>query len=363
MRERGFDVTVIASPGPELERVAQREQVRTVAVPMERPIRPAEDAASLAHLLATLRSLRPDIVNASTPKAGLLGMISARALRVPVRIYLLRGLRLETATGAVRRILSSTERITAACAHEVVCNSPSLRDAAVAGGHIPREKTRIIGAGSSNGVEIGRWTRTPARVEHGRSLARAAGIEDDDEVIGFVGRFDVDKGIADLLSAFERVRAKRPRARLLLVGAGFAGDKNDELERKVRSAPGVIVLGRTDDLAPLYARMDVLAFPSYREGFPNVPIEAACAEVPAVGYRSTGVVDAIADGESGTIVAQRDVHALANALERYLADADLRRRHGGAARERAGRLFAREAIWEGWEAYYRARLAARAAQL
>lgn len=362
MRENGFDVTVIASPGPELDRVAEREGVTVRAVTMERPIRPMADARSLVALTVALRALRPDLVVASTPKAGLLGMLAARAVGSPLRIYHLRGLRLETESGRLRAILSATERLASACAHDVVCNSESLREAAVRGGHVPAAKVRVLGAGSSNGVDVERWTSTKERRMAGAVLARAVGIADDDEVIGYVGRFDRDKGIVDLVEAFASVHKERPRARLLLVGGGFAGDEDPAVAAAVEGAPGVISIGKSSDLAPIYARLDVLAFPSYREGFPNVPLEAACAGVPAVGYRSTGVVDAIADGETGTLVTTRDVPALAAALTTYLRDPALRARHGARAIARARRDFAPAVVWRAWADFYRERLSARSSR-
>ncbi len=356
LRERGFDVTVIAGPGPELERVERREGVRVVGLPMERAPNPKADLVSVARLTRELHHLRPDIVNASTPKGGLLGMMAARALRVPVRVYLLRGLRLETAHGNLRRVLSATERIASACAHEVVCVSTSLRDAAVSGGHVDPRKARVLGDGSSNGVDVDRFQRTDDRLRDGKAVLAKHGVTDEDELVGFVGRFDPDKGIGDLLDAMTLVRASRPRAKLLLIGGGFAGDDDEPLAKRIRATPWAIAYGKSDDLAPLYARMDLLAFPSYREGFPNVPLEAACAEVPTVGFAATGVVDAVVDGQTGTIVPMRDVSALAAAITRYLEEPALRRSHGVAARARAAMRFSRATVWTNWEAYYRERL-------
>lgn len=356
LRERGFDVTVVSSPGPELTRVREREGVRVVPFEIPRQMDPARDLVALGRLVPLLRSLRPDIVNASTPKAGLLGMLAARAIAAPVRIYLLRGLRLETTRGAVRKILSGTERVASFCAHEVVCVSRSLRDAATRGGHLAGRRGVVLGEGSSNGVDAARFERTPERVARGRELARAVGIADEDEVIGFIGRLDADKGIADLLDAFRKVRSQRPRARLLFVGGGFADDHHEPLAARIREEQGVVAYGKTDEVAPLVARMAVLAFPSLREGFPNVPLEAASACVPAVGYRSTGVVDAIRDGETGAIVDQHDVPALAAELTRYLEDDGHRAAHGAAARARVLASFTREIVWGNWERYYREHL-------
>ena len=360
MRESGFDVTVIASPGPELDRVREREGVRTLAVPMQREIDPKRDLVALGRVSRAIWDVRPDIVNAGTPKGGLLGMLAARAARVPVRTYLLRGLRLETAQGALRQVLGATERLASACAHDVACVSQSLRDQAVAGGWVPASKAIVVGEGSSNGIEAARFRRTEGRRAEGERRFEALGVAPSDPVVGFVGRLVADKGIADLLDAFELVRREVPSAKLALVGGDFADDAlAPALAARVKHAPGVVTTGRIDDLAPVYARMDVLAFPSLREGFPNVPLEAACAEVPTAGYRSTGVVDAVVDGRTGTLVPQRDAAGLAYALTRYLREPALARSHGAEARARAERSFDRRQVWAAWLEMYRARLAAR----
>ena len=358
LREQGFDVTAIAAPGPALAEVEREEGVATIGVPMERELSPVRDFVSLLRMFFVLRRLRPQIVHAGTPKAALLGMLAAWTLRVPVRIYALKGLRLETLRGMKYHVMAFVERVTAGCATRVFCESPSLRKAYVEGGFASLDKAMVIGPGLPNGLDATRYEKGVYSDEQTAALRSKLGIPAGAPVIGFVGRFVRDKGMVELCDAFESILQHYPEVRLLLVGDFEAGDPvpADYVQRIVNH-PQIVRTGFLADTAPYYPLLDVLAFPSYHEGFPNVPMEAAAAEVPTVGYRATGTVDAVLDGVTGTIVDCGDAAALRTALLRYFDDPELRRRHGAAARLRVTTEFRREPIWNATIAEYRRLLA------
>jgi glycosyltransferase involved in cell wall biosynthesis len=352
LRKAGYQVTLICSPGPQVAEIAD-EGAEFIAVPMEREISALKDLVSVWRLWWALRRVRPDITNVGTPKAGLLGGLAARIAGIPHRVYTLHGLRLETATGWKRRLLTFMERIACRNAHHVRCVSTSLRDRAMQLKLIREEQAYVIGAGSANGIDTAYFRRTPERLKEAEELRRQFNIPGWAQVIGFVGRFTRDKGIAELYRAFVQVKQTFPDARLLLVGDFEEGDPVDEAVRcDLESEPGVIFAGMVKDIPKYYAAMDVLALPTYREGFPNVPLEAQAACVPVVTTRVTGAVDSVLDGVTGTLIPPQDAEALVEALTNLLDNPNKRRSMGEAAACWVEDRFRRELIWEDLTADY-----------
>ncbi|MGQ9542134.1 MAG: glycosyltransferase family 4 protein [Armatimonadota bacterium] len=354
LREHGIEVSVICSPGELLEAFVQKEQVPGYGVEMPRRITPLRDVIALIQLVRILRKVRPHLVHANTPKGGLLGMISAWLCRVPVRIYHIRGLPFLTASGWKRRVLRWSEKIACRLAHSVLCVSHSSRQIAVQEDLCAEDKIRVLASGSGQGVDAdGRFNPARFGEEARRTLRRAIHIPEEATVIGYVGRIVRDKGMEELAKAWTQLRERYPNLHLLLVGDYEPQDPvSDTVRRLFLNDPRVILTGWVSDTAPYYALMDVLALPSYREGFPNTPLEASAMCVPVVATRIPGCVDAVVDGLTGVLVPARDAQALAEAIERYICQPHLRIQHGRAGRERVLREFRQEVLWQALYEHY-----------
>jgi glycosyltransferase involved in cell wall biosynthesis len=341
--ERGFEIHAVASPGPLLERLAQRDGVCGHPVAMSRRIRPWQDLLTVARLWRLLRRVQPHMVHVSTPKAALVGAVAAWLARVPVRVLLLRGLAFEGSTGMRRRLLRAADRIAARLCHKTLCVSPSVLGVARRERIVGDEHACVPGSGMSNGIDAARYD--PHRVC--AADVPCCGDEDRPPVIGFVGRLARDKGLDVIVEAFALVRDEFPEARLLLVGGwDDARPLPPELRRRLESDPQVHIVGEVGDPAPWLKAMSVFVFASMREGFPNAPMEAAAMELPVVAASATGTVDAVVPGVTGALVPQGDARGMAAAICKYLNSADLRRRHGRAARQRVLREFRPERIWQ-----------------
>ncbi len=348
LRARGYHTTIVTSPGPALDAFLASEGCPGFAVDLPRRVTPLQDLAALARLVRIIRKVRPDIVHAHTPKGGLWGMMAATAARVPKRIYHMRGLLLATAKGPSRLVFHVTERVSCNLASRVLCVSHSLRKVAIDFGLTSPDRIQVLLGGSGQGIDA-THEFFPGVVSGERlaTLRSDLSIPADSPIVLFVGRLVRDKGIIDLAEAWRDIVSSVPSARLLLVGPYEPRDPvPPDVRRRLEQDPTVRHVGWTEKPAPYYALANVTVLPTYREGFPNVPLESAAMEVPVVATRIPGCVDAVADGETGTLVSTGSPAALADAILSYLRDPDRAGRHGEAGRKRVLAQFQREKIWD-----------------
>jgi glycosyltransferase involved in cell wall biosynthesis len=356
----GFDVHTISSPGEELDECRRNGSVPIHEIAMQRRISPFADVLALLRLSWKLRRLRPAIVHTHTPKAGLLGMIAASMARVPIRIYTINGLRFSTCSGLRRAVLTAADKISCSLATDVLCVSDSLRQEAVALGVCPAFKARTLGHGASHGVDTNTFDPDQRNSVDRRRIRSRYGLPQDAVVLSYIGRIVRDKGIVELSAAWRVLREEFPNLWLFVCGTPESEDPlSPEVLRTLRDDPRVSFAGETvSDMPAVYAASDVCVLPSYREGLPNVALEAQAMRVPIVATHITGTVDAIRDGVTGFLVEPRDPAALVAALKLLIQDGPLRFRMGVAGRAFVSQHFLEHRVSELLAGDYRGLLAA-----
>lgn len=346
MLGHGWAVTVICGKGSATHD-PWNGSIPIVEIPMVREISPASDLLALVRWIAVLRRLRPSIVSVGTPKAALLGIIAAKLLSVGHRVYLLRGLRLETTGGMKRILLTLTEVFTSACANQVIAVSKSLGDLYAKLRLAPEHKITLIGMGSSHGVDTTRFS--PASTEKRSQLFEEIGLAKGVPVLGFVGRFSRDKGAATLLETAQQLRAKGISTQFLMVGP-----VEDSYETKTAlemENPNTIWLGPVKDPSLYYSVMDLLLLPTAREGFPNVVLEAGASGIPVVTTDATGAVDSVIDRDTGLISSRKD-SSFASHVVTLVEDRELRGKLGSAARTWVSSHYDENLVEQSYELFY-----------
>ena len=352
LREAGFRVTLVSSPGKLLDQTAQREGVEAVAVPIRRTIAPWADLVSLVRLWWLLTVRQPDLTEFSTPKAGLLGSIASLLAGVPRRVYLLRGLKLESTSGLKRRVLLITEKVASYCSQVVLCNSESMRSEVLALGIAPASKLNVLGDGSSNGVDLARFSPGPS------DIRERLGIPLDAPIVGFVGRLTADKGVPELIEAFDTILSGVAEAHLLLVGWFDAAEDalDQRVRRRIEANPRIHCTGFTADAAPYYRVMDLMVLPTWREGFPNAVLEAAATGIPVVTTLCTGSRDSVVPEVTGLLIPPGYPEAISEAVLKILLDEELRLRMGAAARRWVLEHYANDRVLGLLTSYYKSLL-------
>lgn len=308
-----YEVVAVSSPGEKMKVLEEREGVRTVSIPMERRISLVKDFISLLRLIVLFAKERPDMVHSITPKAGLLSMLAAWITRVPVRMHTFTGLVFPTATGKMQKLLIAMDRLTCFCATHINPEGEGVKRDLV-NYNITSRPLHIIANGNVNGIDLEYFDKTPEVVEKACSYKKEGTF-----TFCFVGRMVRDKGINELVHSFLRLYQKDERVRLLLVGP-FEKELDPvlpEVEEHILHHPGICYMGYQNDVRPFLVASDALVFPSYREGFPNVVIQAGAMGLPAIVTDINGCNEIVLPDLNGVIIPSKDEQALYESMKYF----------------------------------------------
>ena len=344
-----FEVTAISADVERLKVYGAKHKVKFFPVEMTRQITPIKDLKALLKLVRFLKNEQPAIVHTHTPKAGIVGMLASKLAGVPIRLHTVAGLPLTEATGKKRELLETVERITYRCATKVYPNSKGLYDFIRARNFTVDTKLKIIGKGSSNGIDTHHFDPELFTEEAKYDFRKELRISTTDFVYVFVGRLVGDKGINELVQAFEICRLKQSRAaKLLLVGP--LESELDPLEastlKLIKENKNIIAVGYQQDVRPYLTISDALVFPSYREGFPNVVMQAGAMGLPSIVTDINGCNEIIEDSKNGLIILRKNIEALVNAMLKIINDQQLYLKLKQNARPMIVNRYRREEVWQ-----------------
>ena len=316
MSKNSFDVIMISADGQELNDVIENEKCGHIIIPLTRKITILKDLKATYKLYKLIRKEKPDIVHTHTPKAGIIGMLSSYFARVPIRLHTVAGLPLMEATGFKRIVLNFVEKLTYKCSTRVYPNSYGLKKFILKHRFTSENKLKVIGNGSSNGIDTSYFDPELFSIEENAVLKTNLGIKKTDFVFIFVGRIVSDKGINELVEAFDKISLVEENIKLLLVGP--FEDELDPLQKKTKllidNNDKIILVGYQNDVRPYFSISNCLVFPSYREGFPNVVMQAGAMKLPSIVSDINGCNEIIENNLNGIIIPVKKVKELFNAM-------------------------------------------------
>lgn len=346
--QTNFEVVAISSEKEYLERVGLKENVRTFHLEMSRKITPINDLIAVVRLYFFLLREKPAIVHTHTPKAGIVGMLASFLARVPCRLHTIAGLPLLEEKGLRRKVLNFVEKLTYACATKIYPNSFGLKDIILEQKFCNVNKIKVIVNGSTNGIDISFFSPSLIKLEEMQQLKLDLNIAADDFVFVFVGRLVKDKGINELVTAFEDLYKLNSKAKLLLVG-DYESDLDPlfpEVLNSIKENPAIISVGFQYDVRPYFAISDVLVFPSYREGFPNVVMQAGAMGLPSIVSDINGCNEIIENNSNGFIIPVKDSKAVFEKMKLYLYDNSIYTFHKSMARDKIESRYQQSLVWE-----------------
>ncbi|RHM41503.1 glycosyltransferase family 4 protein [Butyricimonas virosa] len=340
-----YDVIAVSSNGECFNDMLQEQGVRGFCINMTRQITPLVDLKALFQLILLLWKERPDIVHTHTPKAGLLGMIAAKIVGVPIRLHTIAGLPLLETTGYKRKLLNYMEKLTNACATRVYPNSFAMKEIIIQQHLCAPRKLKVIANGSSNGIDT-LFFSTKNILQSREEIRLDLGFKQQDTVFVFIGRIVKDKGVNELIDAFKEVMSRS--VKLLIVG-GFEKERNPilpENEKFIINNSCIKFVGWQSDVRPFLYASDVLVFPSYREGFPNVVMQAGAMGLASIVSDINGCNEIIENEKNGLIIPPKNHDALAEAMKRMIDDVELRMIMSANARKMIRARYEQKMIWD-----------------
>ncbi|SKC11066.1 Glycosyltransferase involved in cell wall bisynthesis [Soonwooa buanensis] len=359
--DQHFDLTAVSADATALVDVGKKLGVKTYPVEMTRRITPIQDLKVLWKMYRFLKSERPDIIHSHTPKAGLVSMLAAKLVGVPNRLHTVAGLPLMEAQGLKRKILMLVEQLTYAAATHVYPNSKGLSDFILENKLTTSSKLKVIANGSSNGIDTTYFDKDNLDQNDLFVLKKSLKIEDDDEVFIFVGRLVGDKGLNELIEAFDEIGKNNTKSKLILVGT--FEDQLDPLQtstlEKIKSNSNIINVGWQTDVRPYLAIADILTFPSYREGFPNVVMQAGAMGLASIVSNINGCNEIIIENKNGLIIPVKNKKALEEAMQKLLNDQVLFNSLKTNARPMIVDRYQQQVVWDALLTEYKSLLGAR----
>ncbi len=340
-----FEVCAISSQFEELKEIGNREGVRTYCIPMVRSISLIKDIICLFKFILLFVRERPYVVHGNTPKASMLSMIAAWITRVPVRIYMCHGLRYQGTQGVFRKLLKSMEKLTCACSTEVICVSNGVRNTFFEDGICNLNKSVVLGYGSATGLDLKYFD--PNQIDE-YLMRNELGIPKEDFIFIFVGRIVEDKGINELVAAFDRLSFENEHVHLVLVGNEELKLNPISLESRntIEMNKRIYAIGRRNDIRPYLVGSDAFVFPSYREGFGMVLIEANAMGIPAISSNIIGCNEIIIKGENGDVVPSKNANILYEKMKEWVSNPLKLKSMGCQARLLVEQRYDRNVVWK-----------------
>ena len=340
--KKSFNVSLVSSDGDLLHSIAKSEKVNYHILNVKREISIFNDIISLISFIKLFYKERPNFIHCNTPKASFLALFAGYFCRVPKRLYFVHGLRYEGTIGFKKRLLMFMEKLSCFFATDVIAVSNGVKG--ILENSITTKKVKVVGSGSSNGIDTKKFT---VEKYNSTELKMSLGIKEEAYVFGFVGRLVKDKGINELVNVFDKLNSNYNNIKLLLVGP--YEDELDPLDAltkmKITTNKNILFVGFQKDIKPFLNLMNIFVFPSYREGFGMVLMEAGAMQVPCISSNITGCNEIIIENVTGLLIPSKNEDELHAKMEYSILHKPEMKKMGINAEQSIKKRFEQVTVW------------------